>query len=253
MARTLMGWWRPSRRAYGGRAARVANRVSRHVTGLRVLLGSGPTPEFRARLREELLRNHAAERTTAVEPPPAFDEVAGAPGDAPGGLHRRRPRRRPLIVRLRPVLVFAGLMVLMFATGVRTYDSVPGEPLYPLKRAAESTVLSLAYDDEDRAQREMAAARLRAAETASLVAARTRDRHRLITQTLDDMESTTRAALSRVAPRAEDRGEVRRFAREQHSLVEPLLPKLDRENRDKANKYLSYIDTMTASSGPSGP
>jgi hypothetical protein len=199
-------------------------------------MGGGPSPEFRAGLREELMRRHAAERNGIAVPPPP-----GPPVERP---RRRRP---PLLVRLRPALVFAVLLATMFGTGVRTYHSLPGELLYPLKRAAESTVLSMAYDEQDLAEREMTAARQRAAETASLVGRPEPGRHRLITQTLDDMESTTRSALSRVARRGRATREARRFAREQRTMVEPLLPKLDKENRDKANKYLVYIDTFTAS------
>ena len=85
------------------------------------------------------------------------------------------------------------------------------------------------------------------AETASLVGTSAPGNRRLIAQTLDDMESTTRSALSRVARRGQTSGDARKFAREQHNLVEPLLPKLDQENRDKANQYLSYIDSFTGS------
>lgn len=235
-----MGWRERSRRI----AARVAD------------LGplSGPSPEFRARLRAELLQEYAAERTRRTPAPP---KAPKAPELSKAAAARVRAARRR--ANLRFALVFTVLLGAMFATGVRTHNAMPGEPLYPLKRAAESTLLSLTYDDEDLARREMALAHLRAAETACLV----RDaapqestperlapeRHRLIAQTLHDMEQTTRAALSHVVRRKQTTGEARRFARQQRTLVEPLLPKLDRENRDKARKYLSYIESFEAS-GP---
>ncbi|WP_182898124.1 DUF5667 domain-containing protein [Microbispora sp. H10830] len=249
-----MGWWRPSRRAGGrsssrtrkdagrrfplrGRPSARTRGVAARVAGLRSLLGGGPRPEFRERLRADLMRAHAAERAAGRH---AVGKHATPPATPP------RPRR-PLLVRLRPLLVFCVLLAGMFGTGVRTYHAVPGEVLYPLKRMAESTVLGLAYDEEELAQRQMVAARQRAAETASLVDTSTPERRRLIGQTLDDMETTTRAALSRVARQGRADGEAREFAREQRHLVEPLLPKLDRENRDKANQYLSYIDSFTGS------
>ena len=216
-------------------------RVAARMASLRSLLGGGPRPEFREKLRAELMRAYADERAAGTR-------AAGKHAAPPAASGPRRPRpRRSLLVRLRPVLVFSLLLVGMFAAGVRTHHAVPGEVLYPLKRLAESTVLDLAYDEDDRAERQMAAARQRAAETASLVGTSTPDRRRLIGQTLDDMEMTTRAALSRVARRGRADGETRQFAREQHNLVEPLLPKLDRENRDKASQYLSYIDSFTGS------
>ncbi|WP_432928837.1 DUF5667 domain-containing protein [Microbispora sp. CA-135349] len=234
-----MGWWRPSRRA-GGRSAARTRGVAARVGGLRSLLGGGPRPEFRERLRADLMRAHAAERAAGRH---AAGKHAAPPAAAP-----TRPRpRRSLLVRLCPLLVFCVLLAGMFGAGVRVYHSVPGEALYPLKRLAESTVLDLAYDDEELAKRQMVAARQRAAETASLVGASAPDRGRLIAQTLDDMETTTRAALSRVARPGRASGEAREFAREQRNLVEPLLPKLDRENRDKANQYLSYIESFTGS------
>ncbi len=223
-------WRRPSRGKRVVWATRTTERVAAHLTELGSLLGR-PRPEFRARLRDELLRTQIAERVPAARPPAERPEF----------------RPRSLLVRLRPVCVFGGLLAFMFATGSHAYRSVPGDLLYPLKRAAESTLLTFTTDDDDRAQREMVAARLRATEAAALLGFSTPDR-RLVEQTLDDMDSKTRAALSRVKPRDKTNGRVRRFAREQRSVVEPLLPKLDGENRDKANQYLSYIDTFTSGS-----
>ena len=221
----LMSCWRASRRLRG-RTTR--GQVTARLSELSVFL-SGPSPEFRASLREELLRTHTAERVPASQPP----------------AERPRVRRRSLLARFRPALVFGVLLVGMYGTGIRTYHSVPGEPLYPLKRAAESTLLSMASGDEERAHREMGAARLRAAETASLAGYSTPDpgRDELIERTLEDMESTTRAALGRVERHGEDTStEAWRFAREQRDAVESLLPKLDAANRKKARKYLKYID-----------
>ncbi|NJP25472.1 hypothetical protein FLW53_14965 [Microbispora sp. SCL1-1] len=251
-----MGWWRPSRRAGGRSSARSRRRaghrflsrlrpsrrtrgVVARVAGLRSLLSGGPRPEFREKLRADLMRAHAAERAAGRH---AAGKHAAPPAASPGP----RPRRS-LLVRLRPVLVFCVLLAAMFGTGVRTYHAVPGEALYPLKRMAESTVLRLAYDEEELTQRQMVAARHRAAETASLVDAASPERRRLIGQTLDDLETTTRAALSRVVREGHADGAARKFAREQRNLVEPLLPKLDGENRDKANQYLIYIESFTGS------
>lgn len=221
-----MGWWRLSRRLRDGWATRTTERVAAGFTEFGRLLG-GPRPEFRARLREELLRAHAMERVSAAQPPAERPEI--------------RPRSR--LVRLRATCVLGGLLAVMFVTGAHASHSVPGELLYPLKRAAESAMLTITTDDDDLAQREMVAARRRAAETAALLGYSAPDRG-LVEQTLDDMDSTTRAALSRVKPRKSD-GRLRRFAREQHNMVAPLLPKMDRRNRDRANEYLSYIDTFT--------
>ncbi|WP_203881797.1 DUF5667 domain-containing protein [Planotetraspora kaengkrachanensis] len=226
-----MSCWRASRRLRG-RTARDGQ-VTTRLAELSAFL-SGPSPEFRAGLRAELLRTHVEERVPASAPP----------------AERPRVRRRSLFVRVRPALVFGVLLIGMFCTGVGTYHSVPGEPLYPLKRAAESTLLSMT-SGEERTHRELGAARLRAAETASLAGYSTPDpgRDELIERTLEDMESTTRAALGRVERHGKAVStEARRFAREQRDAVESLLPKLDAANRKKASKYLRYID-MFAFSG----
>ncbi|WP_432868939.1 DUF5667 domain-containing protein [Microbispora rosea] len=251
-----MGWWRRSRRAGGRSSARSRDGAGRRfllrgrspartrgvvarMAGLRSLLGGRPRPEFRERLRADLMRAHAAER--------AAGRQAAGKHAAPAATSPRPRSRWSLLVRLRPLLVFCVLLAAMFGTGVRTHYAVPGEVLYPLKRMAESTVLRLAHDDEELAQRQMVAARQRASETASLVNAATPERRRLIGQALDDMETTTRAALSRVVRQGRADGKAREFAREQRNLVEPLLPKLDGENRDKVNQYLIYIDSFTGS------
>ncbi len=225
-----MGWWRPGRRRRARGTERAAGRVTTRIAEAGSRIGAAPRPDFRARLRADLLEAHAAERRPAAEPPAERPEV----------------RRPSPLVRLRPLAVFTVLLGVMFATGARAYDSVPGDILYPVKRAAEATVLRLAVSDAERAKREMTAARQRAAEAATLAGAAGPDRDRLITQALDDMARTTRAALSRVRRRADrpEGEEVQRFAREQRTMVEPLLPKLDRENRDKATRYLTYIDTF---------
>ncbi|WP_220504236.1 hypothetical protein, partial [Microbispora sp. H13382] len=94
-----MGWWRPSRRAGGGSKsrtrgvpghrgpfrrkppARTRGAVARLV-GLRSRLSGDPRPEFRERLRAELMRAHAAERAAGRHAAPP---AAGPP--------RPRPRR----------------------------------------------------------------------------------------------------------------------------------------------------------------
>jgi hypothetical protein len=227
-----MGWCQGSHRLCGRSATRRRGRVAARLADLGLYFG-GPSPEFRVRLREELLRAHAAERSPASQPSEA----------------RPRPRRRrSLFARLRPALVFSVLLAGMYGMGVCTYHSVPGEPLYSLKRAAEATLLSMASDDTERAHREMGAARLRAAETESLVSYSNPDRKKLIERTLEDMESTTRSALGRVARRGKAASvEAQDFAQAQRDAVESLLPKLDAENRKKASKYLRYIDKFAVS------
>ncbi len=116
-----------------------------------------------------------------------------------------------------------------------TYSTVPGELLYPLKRAAESTLLTLTTSDAERTDRQMTVARSRASEAAELLKAATPDSEELLGQTLEDMETTTRAALERVKQPTKPPAKVRRFARDQKKVVEKMVPKLGAENREIAD------------------
>ncbi|MBO4275773.1 hypothetical protein, partial [Microbispora triticiradicis] len=72
MAGTVKGWWRPSRRK-GSRTSARTRRVAARVTALRSLVNGGPSPDFRERLRADLMRAHADERTAGrhAAPPAA--------------------------------------------------------------------------------------------------------------------------------------------------------------------------------------
>ncbi|MET8142062.1 DUF5667 domain-containing protein [Sphaerisporangium sp. NPDC005288] len=189
----------------------------------------GPSPDFRARLREEIL---AA-------------QVTGPDLEPDTGRRRRRP---PLLVRLRPGALIVALTAVMVVTGVQTYASVPGDNLYPIKRAAEATVLSLTTDDIERAQRELTAAHSRATEAAALLGYPDSRRERLIGPTLDEMTSTTRSALSalgHVKRQGTHAPALKRFTKEQRDVVEPMIPQLGGDDRMKASAYLDMIEDMT--------
>ncbi|WP_214409950.1 DUF5667 domain-containing protein [Sphaerisporangium fuscum] len=191
---------------------------------------SGPRPDFRSRLREELLAAQAASADAVPDPPPVR-------------------HRAPFLVRLRPatfVVVTAGLLIF---TGIQTYGAVPGDRLYPIKRAAEATLLSLTTDDMERAQRELSAAHSRATEAAALLGYPDSRRARLIGPTLDEMTRTTRSALSALGHvKRTDGGShaptLKRFTQEQRDVVEPMIPQLGDDDRMKASAYLDMIDDL---------
>ncbi|WP_061300471.1 DUF5667 domain-containing protein [Herbidospora cretacea] len=227
-----MGWWGHSR---ARRAARVTARLDELGQFHDHPADSGPRAEFREGLRAELLRTHQEERAAPRRPGPAHA--------------RPRIRRIPLLVRLRPWLALGGMVAATVSVAVVTYSTVPGELLYPLKRAAESTLLTLTTSDAERTDRQMTVARSRASEAAELLKAATPDSEELLGQTLEDMESTTRAALERVKQPTKPPAKVRRFAREQKKVVEKMVPKLGAENREIANQYLSLISGYAGAAG----
>lgn len=177
----------------------------------------GPEEAFRLRLRERLL---------------ASGSGAAGPAAAPA----RRGRRLSWL----PRLVALGVAVMMACSAVLTYHSLPGEPLYPLKRAAEAALVRLSATPADRGERELASAKTRAEELNALLSSPERGPH--VSATLDDMATSTRSGISRL-PRS---ATIRKFARDQRNMVEPLLEQLEGSDHDKVNGYLQYIDGLAA-------
>jgi hypothetical protein len=191
--------------------------------------GNGPRPDFRLRLREELLAAHAM-------------------GSEPAPEAARHRRRSPFLLRLRPAVLIVSVAGLTLFTGVGTYVSVPGDTLYPIKRAAEATLLSLTTDDVQRAQRELTAAHSRATEAAALLGYPDSRRSQLIGPTLDEMTSTTRSALSalgHVKREGTHTPALKRFSEEQRDVVAPMIPQLGDDDRMKASAYLDMIEDLT--------
>ncbi|WP_336209762.1 DUF5667 domain-containing protein [Nonomuraea sp. LPB2021202275-12-8] len=208
-----------------GRASRSRERVLGHLTVLRGLpRGGGPDAAFRERLRERL--------TSALP-----DEEPARP------VGHRRPRHRRRRSMSSP-LVSIGLVAAMMLSAVATYEAVPGDTLYPLKRAAESTLVRLSTDDVVRGERELVSAKTRAEEVAQLLGSA--QDGPLVSKTLKDMEQSTRSGISRLR-RAEPRSpKIDRFAEDQRNMVEPMLEQLDGVQQDQAVGYLDYIEGLVA-------
>lgn len=212
------------------RARRSRERVLGHLTELSERpLGGGPDPAFRERLRAEL----ASARALDQAPSPRHARPA----------HRRPRRRRPMLAQLAS----AGAVVTLLLSMVSTYQAVPGDTLYPLKRAAESTLVRLTTDDVVRAERELVSAKTRAKEVAQLLGES--GEGPLVGRTLKEMEQSTRAGitrLERVEPRSPKIG---KFAESQKNMVEPMIEKLDGDEQDQAVGYLDYIEGLVPPSG----
>ncbi|MBN6055817.1 hypothetical protein JYK22_28055, partial [Nonomuraea sp. RK-328] len=239
-----------------GRSRRSRERVLGHLTELRELpLGGGPSEAFRDRLRDELL----AARSDASEPVPhgprrGFSRRGhGWRARSSGRGHgsrarssRRRVRARPWLSQLATLSLAAAMMLSAFAT----YRAVPGDTLYPLKRAAESTLVRLSDDDVERAERELDSAKARAEEVAELLGHDDPPADdALVGKTLKDMEESTRSGISRlerVRPRSPKIGS---FARDQRDMVEPMLERMDGDDQDQATGYLDYIEGLVAPPG----
>ncbi|MDP9847308.1 DUF5667 domain-containing protein [Streptosporangium lutulentum] len=215
-----MGKWLPgiSRRSQ----ARIQDRVSR----LGARMTGGPRLEFRTRLREQLME---------MPPEEDFPERQVFPS---------RPRPRTGLFSGLLCATLAGSMVM---AGILTYESMPGDTFYPLKRAAENTLFHLSSDDAERADRSFGYAETRAQEVEELLGS-TQGKNSLIGETLQAMEETTRSAvtsLTQVRRRdAKSAGELKRFVQKQRHQIEGMIPKMDAEDQKKANGYLSYIEGL---------
>lgn len=219
-----------------------AARIIARLADIGSRLGAQPRQEFRTRLRETLLSAHESARHT-----PRHASRRGRQGGQP--VPPPPPIRTSLLVRLRPAVLVAGLAAVMLLASWGTQRAVPGDLLYPLKRGAESALVSLSMNETARAERELVTARNRAAEAAAL--AEDPQAKELLEETIDDMASSTRSALStltRVKPRnTSNNGKLRRFAKEQRNMVEPLLPSLKGSSKAKANAYLHLIEGFEGS------
>ncbi|MET7332587.1 DUF5667 domain-containing protein [Nonomuraea sp. NPDC005650] len=213
-----------------GRARRERELVLEHLAELRSLpLGGMPEPAFRERLRAEIISGALLEPSSPLDAPEQRKPA-----------HRRPTRRRPLLSQLATLGLAAAMMVSAFAT----YQSVPGDSLYPLKRAAESTLVHLSSDDAERGERELYSAKTRAREVASLLGSS--DGGPLVGRTLKDMEDSTRSGISRLE-RAEPRSpKIKTFARDQKKVVGPILKQLDDTQLAQAEGYLDYIEGLVA-------
>ncbi|MFI6293773.1 DUF5667 domain-containing protein [Nonomuraea sp. NPDC050790] len=222
-----MGRARPRRWPFGATRG-SQDRLLGHLDELRRLpQGGGPDGDFRERLRTRLTS------ADALAVPPVPESTGRA-------RHARRTRR----VRLSwpSQLATLGLAAGMMMSAFITYQSVPGDTLYPLKRAAEHTLVRLSTDDRERAEREMVSAKERASEVAALLGGS--GDGPLVSATLSDMAESTKSAIKRME-RVEPRSpKLNSFAQDQRDAVAPMLDQLTGPEQDQANTYLHYIEGL---------
>src|SRR5262245_13321743 len=135
--------------------ARAAGLVA-VVDRLRSLGGraADPEPVFRDRLRERLVAT-------------ATVEWAGNPP----GVERKPARLRPPVRRARLRYALAGVSVGLLLTGglvVASASALPGDLLYPVKRATERVELAVVFGQEAKGRAHLALARTRVEELQAL-------------------------------------------------------------------------------------
>jgi hypothetical protein len=207
----------------------------------------GPSPAFRDSLRQRLVAV-----ATVAEPAPA-----PAPIDRARELLRGWRVQRQL--RAGAAVVACAVMI----SGVATVSSrsLPGDPLYRIKRVAESAQVQLARGDLGRGKRELQHAGTRLDEVGKLAsapgalapsaagigAALGANKGELIVDTLGDMDGATRRGVERLFEASRKTGSteplavIRDFATRQQSELAAVLPALPAVARGRAAESLALL------------
>lgn len=229
-----------------GRPDGEPDRLVALVDRLRAVNGtSDPDPAFRVGLRERLVATAAAE--WAAQPPAETAEAAGPPARPPGRPWVRT--RYALAGAFAAVLVVTGLVL---ASG----SALPGDTLYPVKRATERVELAFTFGQEAKGRRCLAEARTRAQEIRALLdrsepgpggGPSTRTDAAALSGALDAMDAQTTAGsrlLTTAAVRRTADGplvELAGWTADQRTLLTWLLDRLPAANRARATDSLDLL------------
>jgi hypothetical protein len=130
----------------------------------------GPTPDFRAALRQRLAAVAAVQGVGEVSLPAAVRDPAAAPGlkALPGRINEWAEGWR---VRNRVIAATAAAsaVVLVGGIGLAGSRSLPGQPFYGIKRGVEQAQLAAAGSTEAKGERHLEFAQTRLHEVAALV------------------------------------------------------------------------------------
>lgn len=175
---------------------------------------AGPQPDEVDRIRRRVLAGFAAATVAEAD----ADRLDAEPGSrvvllAPGN-SARRPRgrhRAPAGVEARSRMVAAAASLCLFLSLSGTslllsQDALPGDPLYNVKRSAESAELGMTFGDESRALKHLEFATARVDEIEALAAedAVTGGTGARFLDVLDDFDSDTAAGARLLTSMAAD-------------------------------------------------
>lgn len=222
---------------------RLGHGVSQHADEL-----TGPLsmdPDFRARLRQRLMAEASA-RGVGVTRTDAGREPVAEPA-ARRTAPRTHPHRRRTVRQRRSRLVLVGCSVAAaFAIAVVatiSSSSVPGDPLYDVKRSTERAQLALAGSDVNSGELYLQFARTRVGEARAV-----RHDPGELDDTLGAMDRETRKGVSLLTGTAVSRHdsasltEVATFAADQRPQLVSLVSDLNGASRTRALKSLSLVD-----------
>ncbi|WP_414936088.1 DUF5667 domain-containing protein [Amycolatopsis sp. cmx-11-51] len=195
------------------------------VGGLRELGASGaPDAETRKRIR---------------------DEIAGRLAEA-----EELPRRRSRAIANLAAAAVALVLTLGGITLLLSKDALPGDPLYGIKRAGESTALSLTFDEQDKAKKHLDFATNRVGELGELT--RQGASTGAYFTGLADFETDLRAGVSQLTSIVTDQGgqirlsELRIWARQQSDRLGLQVGQAPAGARDKFAAVRVLLDKVQA-------
>jgi hypothetical protein len=225
----------------------------------------GPRPEFRTALRQRLVAVATVQGVGAAEKP----------------LQRARTAGSSWKVQRRLTALAAGAAVVTGVTGVGlgASRSLPGQPFYGVKRAAEGAQLAGTVGTEARGKRHLEFARTRLSEVKSLsgtsaalgpvsgahllaAPADSAEHSKLILDTLHAMDVETRAGANDLFTAFRDSGSteplraLNNFSRQQYSQLSGMLTTLPANAQPSARSSLALLavianDTVHSASGAS--
>src|SRR3954468_13690823 len=230
-----------------------------------VPMAEGPRPEFRTALRQRLVAVATVQGVGATEKP----------------LQRARAAGSSWKVQRRLTALAAGAAVVTGVTGVGlgASRSLPGQPFYGVKRAAEGAQLATTVGTEARGKRHLEFARTRLAEGKALsgsssalgaisgahllaAPANSSEHGKLIRDTLHAMDVETRAGANDLFASFRDTGSteplraLNDFSRVQYSQLQAMLvqlPAIAQPSARSSLALLAVIATDTVNSAKGGP
>src|SRR3954449_3987551 len=225
----------------------------------------GPRPEFRTALRQRLVAVATVQGVGATEKP----------------LQRARAAGSSWKVQRRLTALAAGAAVVTGVTGVGlgASRSLPGQPFYGVKRAAEGVQLATTVGTEARGKRHLEFARTRLSEVKALsgtssalgpisgahllaAPAHSAEHSKLILDTLHAMDVETRAGANDLFAAFRDSGSteplraLNNFSQRQYSQLQNLLGQLPVNAQPSARSSLALLaviatDTVHSATGSS--
>src|SRR4051794_22120783 len=209
---------------------------------------------------------HSAPEPDGVEEPEVADDDAPELGNVRrlrSGASRggRAPRRGHGRAALIGAAAAAALVALAGTGTFASRDALPGDPMYGVKRVAESTSYALTFGEEAKARRHLEQAQRRLDEVEGMVARDQAERasgaavdpadSERVRSTMQEFDSNategSRLLLAGQSPDTAQVDDVREWATEQSTRLSELKPTLPAQ--DKADESLALLNRLLGQTG----